>query len=303
MTEQPKTSPVWMIFVTLAIIIGSVLLIKPSKTAGVLSTKFDFKPQIGGKLPVNIKLTDSEGKERVFGEFLRTGRPVMLLPIFYSCNGVCFTELDSLTKMLTKETAVSTKKTVDAVVPGRDFDIVVVSLHPKEGIELASAKKIEILNVFQEGIKNLPAAQQQELMATLRNGFHFTVGAPEEVKKLTDAMGFYYQYDEQRNWVFHPAAAAFVSTSGLIVGYNTGSNFATKTVRASVVDAAAGRVEPLGDPVLLGCFRMEATSPRTRAIVQMINIGCVLTVLSIGIFIWRWNKSHPSNTLTNGGSH
>jgi hypothetical protein len=55
--------------------------------------------------------------------------------------------------------------------------------------------------------------------------------------------------------------------------------------------------------VLLGCFRMEATSPRTRAIVQMINIGCILTVLSIGIFIWRWNKSHPSNTLTNGGSH
>jgi protein SCO1 len=302
MEQQEKTGPVWIALVAIAIVIGSVLLIKPIKTAGIFANKFALKPQIGRFMPLDVKLTDSDGQDKQFGEYLRSNRPVMVLPIFYNCNGVCASELDSVTKMLTKEVAVSTKKTSDAVVPGRDFDIVIVSVHPKETVQLASAKKAEIMNVFQDGLKYFPPSQEEELIATLKKGIHFTVGKPDEVLRLTEAMGFYYTYNEKNDWVDHPAAAAYVSTSGLIIGYNTGSNFATKMVRASVTDAKSGKQEPLGDPILLGCFRMQQTSPTTRAIVQIINIGCVLTVFTIGIFIWRWNRSHPSNSILKGGS-
>jgi protein SCO1 len=130
---------------------------------------------------------------------------------------------------------------------------------------------------------------------------HFTVGKPEDVRKLTDAMGFTYTYDEKRDWVNHPAAAAYVSTGGKIIGYNTGSTFATKTVRASIAAAAKGEAEPKGDVVLLGCYKMVAASKSTKIIVSIVNYAAVFTVIAIAFAIYRWNRKYPSDTLSTGG--
>ncbi len=272
-----------------------------SRGQGVFANKFSLKPQIGGQMPVETPLKDEDGKDVSIGKYLQSTRPVMLLPIFYKCNGVCYTELDSLTKMLIKEAAVSTKKTVDSVLPGRDFDVVIVSIHPKETPDLARAKKAEIMGLFSEGWKKLSPQDQERLYTTLESGMHFTTGKPEDVRKLTEAMGFEYTYDEGRDWVNHPAAAAFLSGGGKIVAYNTGPNFATVTVRAAVKDAKLGNVEPLGDVFLLGCFKMEATSPRTRSIVQILNISAVFTALLTGFAIYKMNKRFPNNPISSGG--
>jgi protein SCO1 len=298
---EPKTSPIWVALIAVAIVVGAVLLIRPSSTPGVMSKQFAFNPRQGEYLPGNVPLVDEKGKNVVFGDYLKSGRPVMFLPIFYKCNGVCYTELESLVKMLVKESTVSTKKTADSVVPGRDFDLVVVSIHPKETFELGNAKKAEMMSIFRLGFEKLKPEDQEQLNATLDQGMHFTVGKPEDVRKLTDAMGFMYTYDEKRDWVNHPAAAAFVSTTGKITGYNTGPSFATKTVRVAVADASSGKIEPAGDVFLLGCFKMESASKSTRIIVSMLNFGAVFTVIGIAFAIYRWNKLFPSDTLSSGG--
>ncbi len=284
----------------LAIVVFFVAITRP-QGKGVFADRFDLKPQIGAQMPTKLSLTNDKGETKTLGEYLQTGRPVMFLPIFYKCNGVCFNELDSLTKMLVKEVAVSTKKTADAVVPGKDFDLVVVSIHPKETIELARAKKAEILGVMMEGWKKLTPAEQEAAYKTADEGIHFTIGKEADVRELTATMGFEYTYDEKRDWVNHPAAAAYLAGSGMIIGYNTGANFATMTVRNGVRDAAKGVVEPLGDVFLLGCFRMEASSPRTRSIIQILNTSAVITVFVLGISIFRMMKKYPSNTLSSGG--
>ena len=113
------SSPIWIPIAILAIVIGSLVLIRPTKTNGVFSKAFDFKPQLGAQMPVDAKLTESDGKTRLFGEYFHSGRPVLFLPIFYKCNGVCFAETESLMKTLMVETALSVnKKSVDSVVPG-----------------------------------------------------------------------------------------------------------------------------------------------------------------------------------------
>jgi protein SCO1 len=298
---EKKESPIWVALIAVAIVVGALFLIKPSKTAGVMSDKFAFTPKTGEMLPVSVPLTDQDGKNVVFGDYLKEGRPVMFLPIFYKCNGVCYTELESLTKMLVKESTVSTKKTADSVVPGRDFDLVVVSVHPKETYELAGAQKAKMMEVFRMGFEKLTPEQQSQLETTLQKGLHFTVGEPDKVKKLTDAIGFQFTYDEAKDWVNHPAAAAYISTGGRIMGYNTGPSFATKTVRTSVASAQAGRTEPNGDVFLLGCFKMAAASKSTKIIVTILNIFAVVTVGAIGAAIYYWNKRFPSDTLSTGG--
>ena len=295
-----KSSPIWIPISILAIVIGSLVLIRPIKNNGVFSKSFDLKPQLGAQMPVDAKLTESDGTNHLFGEYFRSGRPVLFLPIFYNCNGVCYAETESLMKMLMVETALSTKRTVDSVVPGRDFDLVVMSIHPKETVDLAAAKRVELMTEFQEAWKKQTPVMQEQLNGYLAKGVHYTVATPDEAHKLTDAMGFYYQYDENKNWVNHPAAAAFIATSGKIVAYNTGSNFQTKTVRNNIHEAYKGTVQPLGDVFLLGCFKMEASSPRTRSIVQILNLSAIATLLCVSLLIYRWNKHFPSNTLSTG---
>ena len=295
-----KSSPIWIPISILAIVIGSLVLIRPIKNNGVFSKSFDLKPQLGAQMPVDAKLTESDGTNHLFGEYFRSGRPVLFLPIFYNCNGVCYAETESLMKMLMVETALSTKRTVDSVVPGRDFDLVVMSIHPKETVDLAAAKRVELMTEFQEAWKKQTPVMQEQLNGYLAKGVHYTVATPDEAHKLTDAMCFYYQYDENKNWVNHPAAAAFIATSGKIVAYNTGSNFQTKTVRNNIHEAYKGTVQPLGDVFLLGCFKMEASSPRTRSIVQILNLSAIATLLCVSLLIYRWNKHFPSNTLSTG---
>lgn len=296
-----KSSAIWIPITVLAMVVGAVLLIQPTKKAGIFSKSFKLDPQIGATAAVGAKLIDAEGETRTFGSYLTSGRPVLLLPIFYGCNGVCENETESLTKVLALETSLSTRKKIDSVVPGRDFDLVVVSIHPKEGYDLARANKAEMLTNLSEGMKKMPAELQAEMSKTLAQGVHFTVGKPEEVKKLTDSIGFTFTFDEKANWVNHPAAAAYIASSGKIIAYNTGANFPTKVVRNNVKEAGSGKPQPLGDVFLLGCFKMSAASPRTAAIVKMLNLGALLTVAIISFCIWRWNKSFPSNTLSSGG--
>jgi protein SCO1/2 len=300
MTIQRKSSPIYIPIAILAIVIGSIMLIRPIKSNGVLAKSFDFKPQLGAQMPVDAKLTDSDGSSHFFGEYFRSGRPVIFLPIFYKCNGVCAAETESLIKMLMVETALSTKRSVDSVIPGRDFDLVVMSIHPKETAELAQAKKAELMSQFREAWTKQTPEMQEKLNVYLNQGVHFTVATPDQATKLTDVMGFYYQYDERKDWVNHPAVAAFIATSGKIVAYNTGSNFQTKTVRNNIHESQKGVVQPLGDVFLLGCFKMEASSPRTRQIVQILNLAAIGTFLGISALIWRWNKHFPSNTLSSG---
>jgi hypothetical protein len=157
-----------------------------------------------------------------------------------------------------------------------------------------------LMTEFQEAWTKQTPVMQQQLNAYLAKGIHYTVATPDEAHKLTDAMGFYYQYDEKKNWVNHPAAAAFIATSGRIVAYNTGSNFQTKTVRNNIHQSYKGSVQPLGDVFLLGCFKMEASNPRTRSIVQILNLSGILTLLCISFLVYRWNKYFPSNTLSQG---
>ncbi len=252
-------------------------------------------------MPVDAILTETDGKQHQFGEYFRSGRPVLFLPIFYKCNGVCYAETEALTKMMMFETALSPKRPVDSVIPGRDFDLVVMSIHPKETVELAQAKKAELISRFREAWTNLPPERQEALNTYIEKGVHYTIATPEQATKLTDVMGFYYQYDEKKDWVNHPAVAAFIATSGKIVAYNTGANFPTKTVRNNIKQAIKGDVQPVGDVFLLGCFKMEASSPRTRSIVQILNLSAIGTLLCVSFFIWRWNKHFPSNTLNSGG--
>jgi protein SCO1/2 len=283
-----KSKPIWVVVVAAAIFFASLLLLRPT---GAVPAKFSFKPSIGNDVPLDIKLTDQSNREVTIKQILN-GKPGFILPIFYSCTAVCADELNSIEKILAIETAVSTKKAPDAVVPGRDFQLLVVSMHPKETVELANGKWAKVIQLLSDGYKGSPE-QHANLQKDLTAGIHYTIGTTEAVKRLTKSMGIEYTYDPRLNWVNHPAAAAYVTAEGKIVAHHTGPVIATKPMRQAIRAAAKNELEPVGDVMLFGCIKMQATGT-TRNVVFLVNTFAVLTVVGMIYGYTRLLKSDPS---------
>jgi protein SCO1/2 len=108
--------------------------------------------KLGGQVPMTATFRDTAGNEVPFSQ-LDSQRPVILLPLFYRCHGVCSLEFESLISTLNK------LKT-DQV--GRDYDVVILGIDPTEGSDLAKGK-------FEEAQKEFPT-----LMSS--TGWHFLTG-------------------------------------------------------------------------------------------------------------------------------
>ena len=83
--------------------------------------KVDQKP--GAQVPLTAAFKDESGKSVTFGSLLK-GRPIVFLPIFYRCTGVCNIELQSVLNALIQD---------PSLLPGRDLDVVALSIDPEGG--------------------------------------------------------------------------------------------------------------------------------------------------------------------------
>ncbi len=74
------------------------------------------------QLPLNLTFTDDTGKQVQLGEYFGK-RPAILALVYYRCPMLCSEELDGLTSALQ----------MVRFVPGKDFNVIVVSIDPTEG--------------------------------------------------------------------------------------------------------------------------------------------------------------------------
>ncbi|MEI9969883.1 MAG: SCO family protein [Terracidiphilus sp.] len=119
------------------------------------------------QLPLNLAFTDDAGKQVTLGGYFGK-RPAILALVYYRCPMLCSEELDGLTSALE----------MVRFVPGKDFDIVVVSIDPTEGTDLAAAKKREYVKRYGR--------------PETANGWHFLTGTQPNIDALTQAVGFRY---------------------------------------------------------------------------------------------------------------
>ncbi|HLW73460.1 MAG TPA: SCO family protein, partial [Gammaproteobacteria bacterium] len=89
------------------------------------------------QLPLNLAFTDDAGKPVTLGNYFGK-RPAILALVYYRCPMLCSEELDGLTSALE----------MVRYIPGKDFNIVVVSIDPSEGTDLAAAKKREYVKRY-----------------------------------------------------------------------------------------------------------------------------------------------------------
>jgi protein SCO1/2 len=217
--------------------------------------------RLGEPVPLDTPFVDETGREVRLGDYFGT-RPVVLALVYYECPMLCTQVLNGLVGSLEALT----------FLPGREFDVVVVSFDPGETPALAAEKKATYLRRYDR--------------AGAEPGIHFLTGRPESVDALTRAVGFRYAYDAAIDQYAHPAAITVLTAEGRVSRYLFGIDFAPRDVRLALIEAADHQIGSALDQALLFCYHYDPeTGTYGLAIMNMIRLAGLLTVGIAGTLI------------------
>lgn len=219
--------------------------------------------KLNDSIPLDLTFKDSDGRAVRLRDYF-TDKPVVILPVFYTCAGVCTLELNNLTDALR-----GFKK--DSV--GEDIVVVTFSIKPTEGPEIAKAKKDLILDIY-----NRRGAEE---------GWHFLTGSMDQIKALTDAIGFRFEYDPTDDTVVHPAAAVVLTPQGQISKYFLETEYPQRQLLDAIKEAGKGRI---GGKVeaesFWNCVQIDAvTGQRTLNIIKLVNIAGAFTLIALTVSV------------------
>jgi protein SCO1/2 len=229
-----------------------------------------FDQRLGESAAIDAVFRDEHGKEVSLKSYLGE-RPVILTLVYYDCPMLCNLTLNGLVAGL---------KVVD-LLPGSDYDVVAVSIDPKEHPGLAGAKKAMLL----DRLGNPEAGKS----------WHLLTGKEPEIKRLADSVGFRYAYDEATKQYAHAAGVVLLTPEGRISKYFYGSDFAPRDLRLGLVDSTNGTIGTAVDQFLLYCFHYDPqTGKYSTAVLNIVRLGGVITLLCLGTFLavmWRRDRS------------
>jgi protein SCO1/2 len=217
--------------------------------------------KIGQQLPLELTFVDDSGRTVRLGDYFGA-RPVVLALAYYECPMLCTQVLNSMTGSL---------KTL-SFDAGKDFDVVVVSINPREGPRLAAEKKAAYVEHYgrpQTG-----------------SGWHFLTGTEPNIRTLADAIGFRYAFDENLQQYAHGAAIYVVTPKGVVSRYLLGIDVAPRDLRLALVEASENRLGTVADQVLLYCYHYDPATGKYGAIALLsVRIGAVATVVCFLTFL------------------
>jgi protein SCO1/2 len=213
------------------------------------------------QLPMDLQFTDEYGKQVRLGQYFGT-RPVILSLVYYKCPMLCTQVLNGLTSSLGV-------LTFDA---GREFDIVTVSIDPRETPDIAAKTKEVYLHRYQR-----PTAQQ---------GWHFLTGKQNQIDQLTKAVGFRYAYDPRIQQYAHASGIQIATPDGRLSQYYYGIDYSPKDLRLGLIQASKNHIGNVVDQLILYCYHYDPTTGHYGAIaMRVMRLGGILTVLLLGGFI------------------
>jgi protein SCO1/2 len=217
------------------------------------------------QLPLSLTFTDDAGRQVQLASYFGK-RPAILALVYYQCPMLCSEELNGLTGALQ----------MVKFVPGKDFDVIVVSIDSTEGPELAAAKKRTYLKRY----------GHPETAA----GWHFLTGTQPNIDALTKAVGFGYVRtpgpDGRLTQFAHASAIQIVTPEGKLAQYYMGVEYSPKDLRLGLVDASANRIGSPVDNILTYCYHYDPTTNKHSLIVaRVVQLGGLVTVFSLGGFM------------------
>jgi protein SCO1/2 len=217
------------------------------------------------------EIVAEDGYPVALRQYFHPGRPVILNLIYYSCPMLCNLILNGETDTLRQIPG----------MPGKEFEVVTISIDPSESFDLARKKKAVYLSSY-----NRPAP-----------GWHFLTDKDGNARRLAGLVGFKYRYDERQQQYAHAAAIMILTPEGKMARYLYGVRYPPRDVRFALAEASEGRSTLSIEKILLFCYHYD---PQTGSYVlfatNFMRAGGVLTVLTIAFFLGRMFREERRRT-------
>jgi protein SCO1/2 len=118
------------------------------------------------------------------------------------------------------------------------------------------------------------------------DGWHFLTGDEADIRRVTAAAGFTYQWDDVTQQFAHVSGVLVATPDGRLSRYFYGVEYSPKDLRLALVDSGQGQLGSVVDELLLYCFHYDPSSGRYgAAFMNIMRLGGVLTVGLIAGFI------------------
>jgi protein SCO1 len=221
--------------------------------------------RLNQQLPLDLTFTDDTGKlvplSTYFGKV-----PAIFLLVYYRCPMLCSEELEGLTSALK----------MISFRPGKDFNIVVISIDPEETTAMAAAKKAEYLKMYGH--------------PETAGGWHFMTGTQANIDKITSAVGFRYVKlkvpGSNVTQYAHASALEIVTPQGKVAQYYMGVEYSPKDMLLGLDEASSNKIGSPVDNILTYCYHYDPTTNTHDLIIsRVVQLGGLLTLVLLGSFV------------------
>jgi protein SCO1 len=230
-------------------------------------SKVQVTQHLNAQLPLDAPFVDDEGKPVTLAKYFDGKHPVVLTTVYYNCPMLCSEEMDGLTSALE----------MVHLVPGKDFQIVIISIDPTETPKLAAEKKAFYLRRY----------GHPETAA----GWHYLTGQEPAINAVTKTAGFGYVRvpgpDGKLTQYAHASSIEIATPQGKLAQYYLGVEYSPKDLLLGLVDASGNRIGSPVANILTYCYRYDPqTDKHSLMVVRVVQLGGIVTVASLGGFIF-----------------
>ena len=217
-------------------------------------------------LPLDAQFVDDTGKTVRLGDYFGK-RPAILSLVYYNCPMLCSEEMDGLASALE----------MVRLTPGKDFEIVIVSIDPSETPQLAARKKAFYVKRYGR--------------PETANGWHFLTGQQAAIDAVSKATGFGYIRvpgpDGKLDQYAHASAIEIATTDGHLAQYYLGVEYSPKDILLGLVEASGNKIGSPVANILTYCYHYDPqTNKHSLIVARVVQVGGMMTVVSLGSFMF-----------------
>ena len=264
------------------------------KTAGTNSgdqlptvlQKVQVSQHLNTQLPLDAQFVDDTGTPVTLGKYFDGKHPAIFSLVYYNCPMLCSEEMDGLVSALL----------MVHLTPGKDFQIVVVSIDPSETPELAAKKKAFYVKRYGH--------------PETADGWHFLTGQRPAIDAVADATGFGYVIvpgpDGRLTQYAHASSIETATPQGKLAQYYLGVEYSSKDVLLGLIDASGNKIGSPVANILTYCYHYDpSTNKHSLIVARVVQLGGIATVLSLGSFMFvmfRRDIKHDLDDDNAGGT-
>ncbi len=221
---------------------------------------------LNGQLPLDAAFVDETGKPVHLGDYFGT-KPAVVSLVYYTCPLLCSEELDGLTSALE----------MVKLTPGKDFQIVVMSIDPTDTPADAAKKKAFYLKRYGR--------------PETADGWHFLTGQKPAIDAVTKAVGFGYVQvpgpDGRLTQFAHASSIELATPQGKMAQYYLGVEYSPKDVLLGLIDASGNKIGSPVANILTYCYHYDPqTNKHSLIVARVVQFGGMVTMAGLGGFIF-----------------